>query len=96
MDRRAFFPVSLAGALAGAAVPRKLFAAEMNDAERANVKLIADMIAAFDAASALVPPTADSLRPFFTEDCAFRFRPTDETATRDFGAVEQTDRKSVV
>jgi ketosteroid isomerase-like protein len=96
MDRRTFLPVSLAGALAAAAVPRKLFAAEMSDAERANVKLITDMIAAFDAAAATVPPAADSLRPFFTDDCAFRFRPTDQTATRDFGAVEQTMKRVTV
>ena len=93
MDRRTFLPVSLAGALAAAAVPRKLLAAEMSDSERANVKLIMDMIAAFDAAAALVPPSADSLRPFFTDDCAFRFRPTDLTATRSFGAVEETIKR---
>jgi cytosine deaminase len=93
MDRRTFLPASLAGALAAAAVPRKLFAAEMSDAERANVKLITDMVAAFDAAAASVPPAADSLRPFFTDDCAFRFRSTDLTATRSFGAVEETIKR---
>jgi limonene-1,2-epoxide hydrolase len=93
MDRRTFLPASLAGALAAAAVPRKLFAAEMSDAEKANVKLITDMVAAFDAAAASVPPAADSLRPFFTDDCAFRFRSTDLTATRSFGAVEGTIKR---
>jgi limonene-1,2-epoxide hydrolase len=93
MDRRTFLSASLAGALAAAAVPRKLFAAEMSDAERANVKLVTDMIAAFDAAADSVPPAADSLRPFFTDDCAFRLRPTDLTATRSFGAVEETIKR---
>jgi ketosteroid isomerase-like protein len=93
MDRRTFLPASFAGLLAAAAVPRKLFAAEMSDAERANVKVVTDMIAAFDAAAASVPPAADSLHPFFTDDCAFRFRPTDLTATRSFGALEETIKR---
>jgi len=93
MDRRTFLPASLAGALAAAAVPRKLFAAEMSDEEKANVKLITDMVEAFDSAAALVPPSANALRTFFTDDCAFRFRPTDLIATRSFGAVEETMKR---
>ena len=93
MDRRAFLPASLAGALAAAAAPRKLFAVEMSDAEKANVKLIMDMVEAFDAGAALVPPVADALHTFFADDCAFRFRPTDLTATRSFGAVEETMKR---
>ena len=93
MDRRTFLPTSLAGAIAAAAVPRKLFAAEMSDAEKVNVKLIMDMVAAFDSAAASVPPAVDALRTFFTDDCAFRFRPSDLTATRSFGAVEETIKR---
>jgi limonene-1,2-epoxide hydrolase len=93
MDRRTFLPASLAGALAVAAVPRKLFAVEMGDAEKANVKLISDMVEAFDSAAASVPPATDALRTFFADDCAFRFRPTDLTATRSFGAVEETIKR---
>jgi limonene-1,2-epoxide hydrolase len=93
MDRRTFLPASLAGALAAAAVPQKVFAAEMSDEEKANVKLITDMVEAFDSAAALVPPSANALRTFFTDDCAFRFRPTDLTATRSFGAVEETMKR---
>jgi hypothetical protein len=72
MDRGTFLPASLAGALAAAAVPRKLFAVEMGDAEKANVKLISDMVEAFDSAAASVPPATDALRTFFADDCAFR------------------------
>jgi limonene-1,2-epoxide hydrolase len=93
MDRRTFLPASLAGALVAAAVPRKLFAVEMSDAEKANLKLIMDMVEAFDSGAASVPPVADALRAFFADDCAFRFRPTDLTATRSFGAVEETMKR---
>ena len=93
MDRRTFLPASLAGTLAAAAVPRKLFAVEMSDLEKANLKLIMDMVKAFDSGAALVPPSADAVRTFFAEDCAFRFRPTDLTATRSFGAVEETMKR---
>ena len=93
MDRRTFLPASLAGALAAAAVPRKLFAVEMSDAEKVNVKLIVDMVEAFDSAASSVPPAADAVRTFFADDCAFRFRPTDLTATRNFGAVEETMKR---
>jgi limonene-1,2-epoxide hydrolase len=93
MDRRTFFPVSLAGALAAAAVPRELFAVEMSDQEKGNVKLITDMAKAFDAPANTVPPTPDGVRAFFADDCAFRFRPTDLTATRSFSAVEDTMKR---
>jgi limonene-1,2-epoxide hydrolase len=93
MDRRTFLPASLAGALVAAAVPRKLFAVEMSDAEKANLKLIMDMVEVFDSGAASVPPVADALRAFFADDCAFRFRPTDLTATRSFGAVEETMKR---
>ena len=93
MDRRTFLPASLAAALAAAVVSRKLFAVEMSDLEKANVKLIMDMVKAFDSAAALVPPAADAVRTFFADDCAFRFRPTDLTATRSFGAVEETMKR---
>jgi hypothetical protein len=93
MDRRTFLPASLAGALAAAAVPRKLFAVEMSDAEKANVKLIMDMVEAFDSAADSVAQATDALRTFFADDCAFRFRPTDLTATRSFGAVEETIKR---
>ena len=93
MDRRTFLPSSLAVALAAAVVPRKLFAVEMSEAEKANVKLIMDMVEAFDLGAASVPPVADALRTFFADDCAFRFRPTDLIATRSFGAVEETMKR---
>jgi limonene-1,2-epoxide hydrolase len=51
------------------------------------------MVEAFDAAANSVPPTADAVRTFFTDDCAFRFRPTDQTATRSFSAVQETMKR---
>jgi limonene-1,2-epoxide hydrolase len=65
----------------------------MSDLEKANVKLIMDMVKAFDSGAASVPPVADALRTFFADDCAFRFRPTDLTATRSFGALEETMKR---
>src|ERR1700752_3043647 len=93
MDRRTFLAASLGVVLAAAAVPRKLLAAEMSDAEKPNVKLITDMVEAFDSAANSVPPAADAVRAFFSDDCAFRFRPTDLTATRNFSAVQATMKR---
>ncbi len=88
MDRRTFLPAFLLGAVATAALPDALPAAESNDAEKANDKVVRDMVATWDLAAASDPPDVSRLRPFFTDDCAFRLRPTDLSATRGIEMVE--------
>lgn len=93
MDRRTFLPAALLGALASAGLPKPLPAAEMSDAEKANVKVVSDMVATWDIAAASDPPDVAKLRPYFTEDCAFRLRPTDQTATRGLSVIEETIKR---
>ncbi len=77
LDRRAFFPTAICGALTLASLPASPAAAETTDAEKANLKLIRDMVATWDAVAATDPPDLSKLAPYFSADCAFRLRPTD-------------------
>ena len=93
MDRRTFLPTAVLGALASAGLPKALPAAEMSDAENANVKVVSDMVATWDIAAASDPPDIAKLRTYFAEDCAFRLRPTDQTATRGLSVIEETMKR---
>jgi limonene-1,2-epoxide hydrolase len=88
MDRRTFFPTAVLGLLATTAPPNTVGAAEMSDSEKANVKVVKDMVAAWDLTAASSPPDVSRLSPFFSEDCAFRLRPTDLAATHGMATVE--------
>jgi limonene-1,2-epoxide hydrolase len=88
MDRRAFLPASIFGVLALADMPSAAAAAQITEAEQANLKLVSDMVAAWDIAAALTPPDLGKLRSFFADDCAFRLRPTDTAPVRGFEVVE--------
>jgi limonene-1,2-epoxide hydrolase len=88
MNRRTFFPAAFLGLLATTALTNDAGAAEMSDSEKANVETVRDMVAAWDLAAASNPPDASRLSPFFSDDCAFRLRPTDLTATHGMATVE--------
>jgi limonene-1,2-epoxide hydrolase len=88
MDRRTFLPAAFLGLVAATAVPNVLEAGEMSDSEKANVKVVRDMVAAWDLTAASNPPDVSRLSPYFSDDCAFRLRPTDLTATRGMATVE--------
>ena len=88
MDRRMFVPTAFLGALAMAARPKSSAAAETTDAEKANLKIVHDMVATWDAVAGSDPLDISRLSPFFAGDCAFRLRPTDTTATRGLDVVE--------
>jgi limonene-1,2-epoxide hydrolase len=77
LNRRSFFPTAICSALATAALPASAVASESTDAEKANVKLIRDLVATWDAVAATDPPDLTKLAPYFSPDCAFRLRPTD-------------------
>jgi limonene-1,2-epoxide hydrolase len=72
VGRRTFLTASLAGA-AAVAVPGIASAAELTDGEKANVKVVNDMCAAWTA-----PVDFDRIGRFLAEDCVFR---ASETAT---------------
>jgi len=59
-----------------AALPASAAAADLTDAEKANLKMVRDWSAAFDAVAASDPPDLTKLVPYFSSDCAFRLRPT--------------------
>ena len=88
MNRRTFFPARFFGALTMAALPGIAATADMTESERTNSKVIGDMVAMWDIVAASTPPDVDKLKPFFTDDCAFRLRPTDTAATRGFDVVQ--------
>ena len=87
MDRRTFLPAAFLGALAMAELPQALKAAETSDAEKANLKVVTDMVAIWDIVAAFDPPDIARLKPFFADDCAFRLRPTDTAPTRGLEEV---------
>jgi len=87
IERRTFLPAAFGGVLAIAGLPKNLDAADITDAEKANVKIVRDMVATWDIVAASAPPDLAKLRAYFSEDCAFRLRPTDSTATRGFEMV---------
>jgi limonene-1,2-epoxide hydrolase len=72
VGRRTFLTASLAGA-AAVAIPFPASAAELTDGEKANVKVVNDMCAAWTA-----PVDFDRIGRFLAEDCVFR---ASETAT---------------
>jgi limonene-1,2-epoxide hydrolase len=88
MNRRTFVPASFLGAMAMAGLPKFASAAEMTEAERANIKVIGDMVATWDMVAASNPPETDKLKTFFADDCAFRLRPTDTAPMRGFDVVQ--------
>ena len=88
MNRRTFFPAAFLGALAMAEFPNASPAAELNDAEKANVKVVSSMVAAWDIVAASDPPDLSKLAPFFTDDCAFRLRPTDTAPQRGMEVID--------
>lgn len=73
VGRRDFLALSLAGAAGSLAVPGLAGAAEWTAAERANVKVVTDMCAAWSA-----PLDLDTIGRFLADDCVFR---ASETAT---------------
>jgi limonene-1,2-epoxide hydrolase len=72
VGRRTFLTASLAGA-AAIGIPGTASAAELTDGEKANVKVVNDMCAAWTA-----PVDFDRIGRFLAEDCVFR---ASETAT---------------
>jgi limonene-1,2-epoxide hydrolase len=88
MDRRTFLPASFFGVLSMATLTKGSDAAGTSDAEKANLKIIHDMVATWDIVAASEPLDVARLRPYFADDCAFRLRPTDSTATRGLEVVE--------
>lgn len=88
MNRREFLPAAMAGALAVSASARSVAATELTDAEKANVKLVRDMVGTWDIVAASEMHDTARLSPFFADDCAFRLRPTDSTPTKGMAAVE--------
>src|ERR1019366_7174120 len=88
MNRRTFLPAGIFGAIAIAGLPKIAAAADTTECEQANSKVIGDMVATWDIVAASTPPDVDKLKPFFTDDCAFRLRPTDTAPTRGFDVVQ--------
>jgi limonene-1,2-epoxide hydrolase len=88
MNRRTFLPAGFFGMMAMAGLPEAAAAAEMTETERANIKVISDMVATWDMVAASNPPEADKLKTFFADDCAFRLRPTDTAPARGFEVVQ--------
>ena len=88
VERRAFLPAAFFGAMGMAAAPKALLASETTDDEKANLKLVRDMVATWDIVAASDPQDIARLSPFFADDCAFRLRPTDLSATRGRSNVE--------
>lgn len=68
--------------------PKAPAAADLSDAEKANIKVVSSMVATWDIVAASDPPDLSKLAPFFTDDCAFRLRPTDTTPERGLSVVE--------
>lgn len=67
VQRRDFLASVAAGSLATIAIPTRLGAAELTGAERANVKVVNDMCAAW-----VTPLDAGSLGSLLADDCVFR------------------------
>lgn len=67
VDRRHFLAASLVGAAGSFALPSVASAAEWTDGEKANVKVVNDMCAAWKA-----PLDFDKIGTFLAEDCVFR------------------------
>lgn len=67
LKRRQFLVRSAAGAAAALALPGLATAAEWTEAEKANVKVVNDMCAAWTA-----PLDFDKIARFLAEDCTFR------------------------
>lgn len=67
VGRRGFLALSLAGAAGTLGVPSTAAAADWTDAEKANVKVVNDMCAAWSA-----PLDFDKIGRFLAEDCVFR------------------------
>jgi limonene-1,2-epoxide hydrolase len=88
MNRRTFLPASFLGAMAMAGLPKIAAAAEMTETERANIKVIGDMVATWDIVAGSTPQDIDKLKPFFVDDCAFRLRPTDTSPTWGFDVAQ--------
>ncbi|HTC62203.1 MAG TPA: nuclear transport factor 2 family protein [Candidatus Saccharimonadales bacterium] len=89
MDRRIFLPAGFFGALALTTLPNLTASgAEMTETERANVKVISEMVATWDIVAASNPQETDKLKIFFADDCAFRLRPTDTAPARGFDVVQ--------
>ncbi len=91
-----FVPTAFLGALAMSAVPNTSEAAETTDAEKANLKIVRDMVSTWDIVAGSDPLNIARLSPFFASDCAFRLRPTDVTATRGLDAVEAAIKRGTV
>lgn len=67
VDRRHFLAASLVGAAGSLALPSVASAAGMTAAEKANVKVVNEMCAAWKA-----PVDFDKIGTFLAEDCVFR------------------------
>src|SRR5262245_7306855 len=67
VGRRHFLTASLAGAAGSLAIPGLAAAADLTDAEKANVKVVNDMCAAWAA-----PLDFDKIGRFLAEDCVYR------------------------
>ena len=70
MNRRTFLPASFLGAMAMAGLPKIAAEAEMTETERANIKVISDMVATWDMVAASNPPEADKLKTFLNDGLA--------------------------
>jgi limonene-1,2-epoxide hydrolase len=67
IDRRRFLTAAGIGTVAALSIPGLAAGADWSDAEKANVKLVNDMCAAWAA-----PVDFDRIGTFFAEDCTYR------------------------
>ena len=73
--RRDFLTTAAVGTVAAVTLPTRLHATELTNAEKANMKLVADFCAVWAA-----PMDVARLRPFLADDCVYR--PTETTPAR--------------
>ena len=67
VQRRDFLTTAAVGTLAAVTLPTRLHATELTSAEKANMKVVNDMCAAWAA-----PMDTARLEPFLADDCVFR------------------------
>jgi hypothetical protein len=68
-----FVPTAFLGALAMAAGPKASAATESTDAEKANLKIVHDMVATWDVVAGSEPLDIARLSPFFAGEAIARF-----------------------
>ena len=83
VQRRDFLTTATVGAIAAAALPRGLRAAELSSTEKANMKVVNGMCAAWAA-----PMDVAQLGPFLANDCVYRATETAPPTTGRDAIIE--------